>query len=453
MGILQNIASFIVVIGLLVAIHEFGHFWVARKTGVKVLRFSIGFGHVIWRYQKDEHSTEYALSAIPLGGYVKMVDEREGDVSAEDLPYAFTQKPLWARAAIVAAGPVFNLILAICIYWGIFMTGESGTRPLVGEVATQSLVGQAGFNRGEEILSVNGLITPTWKEAINTLLSTIISANETVNVQVKTEAGEQLTHTLIIPKGLAQDHQRLFKELGLKAWQPLIPPVIGKVVKDSVADQAGLKTGDLILRANETDFNDWITWVNYIQTHAGQSLNIVIQRDNRPVDIVLSPESVVNQGKIIGKVGIGVQIPDGLFQRLKVNYTLPPLAALNAAIQRTYYYSITTLEMMGAIFIGKASVDNLSGPVSIAQYAGQSAEQGALAFFKFLAIVSISLGVLNLLPIPVLDGGHLLMFAIEAIKGSPVSDTIQIIFQKIGMTALLSLMVLALFLDIGRLFS
>lgn len=452
MDTLHTLFYFIVAIGLLVAIHEFGHFWVARKTGVKVLRFSIGFGKVVWKYQKDSASTEYVLSAIPLGGYVKMVDEREGDVSSEDLPYAFTRKPLWARTAIVAAGPIFNLVLAIILYWVVFMLGETGMRPIVGEVAPSTLAAQAGFVEGEEIVAVNNITTVTWRETMETLFASAMDAEEGLPIEVKTEEGISIIHTLVIPLAVSQDPQRLYKELGLKAWQPIIAPVVGRVIENSVAAQAGLQPGDLILSADDSEFTDWIPWVKYVQSHAGKVMAVQIERDGQVLMIHLTPESVAENEQIIGKIGVGVLVPEGLRESLMVEHSLPPLAALVAAVERTWYYSGATLKMMGQMFVGKASVDNLSGPISIAQYAGKSAEMGLVSFLKFLAIVSISLGILNLLPIPVLDGGHLLMFAVEAIKGSPVTEKVQIIFQQIGMTALLALMALAVFLDIERLF-
>jgi len=452
MDTLHTLFYFIVAIGLLVAIHEFGHFWVARKTGVKVLRFSIGFGKVIWKYQKDSASTEYVLSLIPLGGYVKMVDEREGNVSKEDLPYAFTQKSLWARTAIVAAGPVFNLALAVILYWVIFMLGETGMRPIVGTVEPSTLAAQAGFVEGEEIVAVNDITTVTWRDTMETLLASIVDAEDGILVKVKTEDGAVLSHTLIIPLEVSQNPERLFKELGLKAWQPEIPPVVGKVIENSAAAQAGLKVGDLILSADGLEYTDWIAWVEYVQSHAGKMMALQIERDGQVLAINLTPESVIDNEQIIGKVGLGVQVPEGLRESLMVEHSLAPAEALAAAFERTWYYSAATLKMMGQMLVGKASVENLSGPISIAQYAGKSAEMGLVSFLKFLAIVSVSLGVLNLLPIPVLDGGHLLMFAIEAIKGSPVSEQIQIVFQQMGMTALLALMALAMFVDIERLF-
>lgn len=452
METLSTLFYFAIAISLLVAIHEFGHFWVARKTGVKVLRFSIGFGKAIWKYQKNSASTEYVIAVIPLGGYVKMVDEREGEVASEDLPYAFTRKPLWARAAIVAAGPVFNFLLAIILYWAVFMLGETGMRPIVGTVETGTLAAQAGFIEGEEIIAVNDIKTMTWQETIETLLSSAMDAEQGLPVEVKTADGQMLIHTLVIPLEISQDPGRLFKELGLQAWQPEIAPVVGKVIENSAAAQAGLQNGDLILSADDQAFSDWIPWVKYVQEHAGQTMAVQINRDGLVQMVYVTPESVIENEKIIGKIGVGVQIPEGLRESLMVKYSLPPIKALGAALERTWHYSGATLKIMGQMFVGNASVENLSGPISIAQYAGKSAEMGLVAFLKFLAIVSVSLGVLNLLPVPVLDGGHLLMFAIEAIKGSPVAESVQIVFQQVGMTALLALMALAMFMDIERLF-
>jgi len=452
METLHSLFYFIVAIALLVAIHEFGHFWVARKTGVKVLRFSIGFGKVLWKYQKDEASTEYVVSAIPLGGYVKMVDEREGEVASEDLAYAFNRQPLWARSAIVAAGPIFNLILAVFLYWTVFMVGETGMKPIVASAEPSTLAAQAGFQEGEEIVAVNGITVRSWRETMETILTSAMDAEEGLAVDVKSQDGVLLTHTLVIPLEVSQEPERLFKELGLKAWQPTIAPVIGKVIENSVAAQAGLQTGDLILSANGQEFKDWLKWVAYVQSQAGQVLLVQLERDGQLIELSIIPDSVVKNEKVTGKIGVGVMIPEGLFESLRVTYSLSPIDALSAAVKRTWYFSGATLKMMGYMFVGKASVDNLSGPISIAQYAGKSAEMGLVSFLKFLAIVSVSLGVLNLLPIPVLDGGHLLMFAIEAIKGSPVAESIQLVFQQVGMTALLALMILAVFLDVGRLF-
>lgn len=452
MEFINTLFYFIVAIGLLVSFHEFGHFWVARKTGVKVIRFSVGFGKILWRYQKTPASTEYVLSAIPLGGYVKMVDEREGPVCKEDLPFAFNRQALWVRTAIVAAGPIFNLILAVVLYWCVFIVGEVGMRPIVGPVAEDTLAAQAGFVEGEEIITVNDSKTRTWTEAMGTIFTSALDADQGIDIMVESITGENFNRTIEIPGEISQDPEKLYKQLGLTPWSPKIDPVLGKILENSPAASAGLQAGDLVISGDGIEIKEWMQWVEYVRSHPGVVIKLIIERDGLQLPLSITPETVESDSGEVGKIGAAVKIPDGLRDSLIVEYSLPPLAALMAACDRTYFYSITTLKMMGKMLIGKASVKNLSGPISIAQYAGQSAEMGVVHFLKFLALVSISLGVINLLPIPVLDGGHLMFFAIEALKGSPVSEKVQIYFQQIGIAILVSLMGLAVFLDIERLF-
>lgn len=453
MSTLHTLFYFLVAISVLVAIHEFGHFWVARKVGVKVLRFSIGFGKIIWSYQKTPDSTEYAISAIPLGGYVKMVDEREGPVAEQDLPFAFTRKSVAARTAIVAAGPLFNLFLAIILYWSVFMIGETGFKPLVGPVERGTLAFEAGFVEGEEIVAVNDKVTPTWLAAMEMLFSSAPDGEQGIKVTVKDSQAFQKEHLLKIPAEATQKPELLYERLGLKPWSPHLKPVIDRILPNSVAASAGLQKGDLIISADGVAIQEWEQWVSYIQKRPDVNIKLVVERAGALLSLNLKPQAIMTkQKKLVGKIGAGVYVPEDLIKSLEVTYSLPMADAFVAAVKTTWYYSTTSLSMMGKMLIGNASVDNLSGPISIAQYAGQSAEMGLVHFLKFLAIVSVSLGVLNLLPVPVLDGGHLLFFAIEAVKGSPVSEKVQIVFQNIGVALLMSLMILAVFLDLGRLF-
>ena len=449
---MQTLFYFILAIGVLVAFHEFGHFWVARKSGVKVLRFSVGFGKVIWSYQKSPASTEYALSAIPLGGYVKMVDEREGPVEPEDLPYAFNRQPLLARFAIVLAGPVFNLILAVFLYWCVFTIGETGIKPILGQIEPNTLSAQAGFQEGDEIVSVNDSKTPTWTEAITSIVTSAIDSDKEIKIQVASSLGEPETRFLKIPEQVSDDPKILYEKLGLKPWSPKIAPIIGKILPEGSAEQAGLQTGDVLISADNIALTEWMQWVDYVRDHADKSIALEIEREGVRLQLDIIPKGVETEEGIIGKIGAGVEIPEGIRDSMIVEYSLPPLAALTAAFSKTYDFSAATLKMMGRMLIGKASVENLSGPISIAQYAGQSAEMGLTSFLKFLALVSVSLGVINLLPVPVLDGGHLMFYVIEAVKGSPVSEKIQIFFQQVGMMLLMLLMGLAIILDIERLF-
>lgn len=453
MTLIHTLFYFIVAIGTLVAVHEFGHFWVARKVGVKVLRFSIGFGKVLWSYQKTPDATEYVISAVPLGGYVKMVDEREGAVAEQDLPFAFNRQSVAARTAIVAAGPVFNLFLAVFLYWGVFLIGETGMRPLVGKVEQGTLAYSAGFVEGEEIVSVNGKITPTWLAAMEMLFSYAPDGEQGINVIVKDTATFQKTHLLTIPADAAQKPELLYERLGLKPWSPPIKPIIDKVLPNSAATNAGLKSKDLIVSADGIAIKNWTQWVDYVQKRPNLTIKLVVERGGALVSLNIKPLPVMTKKKqMVGKIGAGPYVSEELIKSLQVTYSLPVTDAFVAALETTWHYSTTSLFMMGKMLIGNAPVENLSGPISIAQYAGQSAEMGLVHFLKFMAIVSVSLGVLNLLPVPVLDGGHLMFFAIEAVKGKPVSEKAQIIFQNIGVALLMSLMILAVFLDLGRLF-
>jgi regulator of sigma E protease len=452
MDLLHTLFYFIVAISVLVSFHEFGHFWVARKAGVKVLRFSVGFGKILWSYRKHPDATEYVISAIPLGGYVKMVDEREGEVKEADLPYAFNRQSLFARTAIVAAGPLFNLALAVALFWSVLVIGETGIKPILGAVEQGTLAAVAGFVEGDEIVSVNDKVTPTWTEAMSVLVSSALDGEQSIKVAVKNFADQQNTRTLRLTDKDTENPDVLYQRLGFKPWSPKLQPIIGKVLPDSAALAAGLKQGDLIVSADGTTITDWMQWVAYVKSHPDVAIKLEIERDGVRLPATITPKSVLVGKNTEGKVGASVYIPEELMKSVSVEYSLSPLAAIPAALETTYYYSVTSLKMMGKMLIGKASVENLSGPISIAQYAGQSATMGLVPFIKYLGLVSVSLGILNLLPIPVLDGGHLLFFAVEGIKGSPVSERVQFFFQQIGIALLVSLMALAMFLDVDRLF-
>lgn len=452
MDVIHTLFYFIVAIGILVSFHEFGHFWVARKCGVKVLRFSVGFGKVLWSRQKTPDTTEYVLSAIPLGGYVKMVDEREGDVKPEDLPFAFNRQSLWVRTAIVAAGPLFNLALAALLFWCVLVIGENGIKPVLGKVEPATLAAQAGFVEGEEIIAVGGQATPTWTETMNVLISKALDGDEEISVTVKDGNHVESTKKLILAAEDTASPEVLYNHLGLKPWSPKLKPIIGEVLPNGAALAAGLQKHDVIISADDKPLQEWMQWVAYVKAHPDTAISLVIERGGNRLQLTVIPKSVRVGEKTEGQIGATVEVPDDLVKSMTVEYALSPLAAIPVALKTTYYYSFTTLKMMGKMLIGKASVENLSGPISIAQYAGQSATLGFVHFIKFLAMVSISLGVLNLLPIPVLDGGHLLFFAVEGMKGSPVSERIQLFFQQVGVTLLVSLMVLAMVLDVQRLF-
>lgn len=451
MDLLHTLFFFIVAIGILISFHEFGHFWVARKTGVKVLRFSVGFGKVLWSHQKAPSDTEYVVSAIPLGGYVKMVDEREGAVKEEDLPYAFNRQSVGVRTAIVAAGPLFNLMLAIILFWAALVIGETGLKPILGEIKPGTLAATAGFAQGDEILSINGKPAKTWTDAMTAMITLAMDGEPHVVVEVKSDTGEKSEKTLNFSDNDREDSEKLYEHLGFKPFSPKLKPIINEVLPDSAALSAGLKKDDLIISADGTPINDWMAWVDYVKSRPEITIKLIVERQGMPLNVTITPQSVQAGDKTEGKIGASVFMPEGLLKSMTVEYSLPPLEAIPAAFKATYDYSVVTLRMMGKMLVGKASVKNLSGPISIAQIAGQSANMGFVYFIKFLGLVSVSLGILNLLPVPVLDGGHLMFFGIEAVKGSPVPEKAQIFFQQIGMALLLLLMMTAMVVDVQRL--
>jgi regulator of sigma E protease len=453
METLHTLFYFSVAIAVLVAFHELGHFWVARKTGVKVIRFSVGFGKKLWSYQKSPEDTEFVVSAIPMGGYVKMVDEREGEVKESDLPFAFNRQSVSVRTAIVAAGPIFNLILAVVLFWIVMVMGEVGLKPILDKVEIGTLAAEAGFEAGDQIINVNQKPTPTWSMALDELFSSAIDGGRSIVVDVINREEQPQIRVINLTDDDVKSPEIFNTRLGLKPWVPVIKPVIGKLLEDGVAKQSGLQTGDLIISANGEAILSWQQWVDFVQARPDMLINVLLERQDVQTQLQLTPRrEELPDGKVVGKIGAGVDIPEDLINSMQVEYSLSPWEAVPAAFEKTWFYSLSTLKMIGKMFMGSASVDNLSGPISIAQYAGQSAEMGLTAFLKFLALISVSLGVLNLLPVPVLDGGHLMFYALEIIKGSPVSDRVQWYFQQLGMLMLFSLMALALFLDLDRLF-
>ena len=452
MDFLHTLFYFVVVIGVLVSFHEFGHYWVARKVGVKVIRFSVGFGKVLWSYQATPQATEYVISAIPLGGYVKMVDEREGEVSEADLPFSFNRQSVLARVAIVAAGPIFNLILAALLFWGVLVIGESGIKPMLGEVKPDTLAYKAGLLEGDEIISINDKATPIWSEALSQIVAGALDGNKEIEVTVKQIDGISTVKLLSLTDADIKSPEVLYQDLGLKLWSPKLKPIIGNVLPDSAALAAGLLKDDMILSADGVEINDWMQWVGVVKKHPEIPVNLLVDRGGVQLPIKITPKKEQIGEDVEGKIGASVFVPEEVQKSMQVEYALSPLDAIPVAIKTTTNYSLSTLKMLGNMFVGKASVKNLSGPISIAQYAGQSASLGVSAFLKFMALVSVSLGVLNLLPVPVLDGGHLIFFAIEGLTGKSVPQKIQMYFQQVGMALLFLLMSLAMFMDVQRLF-
>jgi len=442
--------AFVGVIALLVVFHEFGHYWVARRCGVKVLRFSLGFGNVIYSKRFAGNDTEWVISAVPLGGYVKMVDEREDKVTPEDLPYAFNRKPVLQRMAIVAAGPLANFLLAIVLYWALFMHGVPGLKPMLGDVPPGTPAATAQMQPGETILSINGEAIPSWQELHWRLLDLALKQDE-VRIEAQDASGTSLVHVLDMSGLAAKDMDGdFFEKLGLHLYQPVVLPIIGDVAGSSVAQRAGLQAGDRILRADGVPVKLWMDVVEVMRAHPGQTVQLDIRRGEKTLNIAVVPQAVVESGKTVGKIGAAPQVDKQAWQAMFTEVSYGPLEALIQSLRKTWETSAISLKMMGKMVMGEISMKNLSGPITIADYAGQSAKMGVVAYLGFLALISISLGVLNLLPIPLLDGGHLLYYVAELLKGSPLSEQSWEIGQKIGIALLGTLMVFAIYNDINR---
>ncbi len=459
---LFTLISFIVALGVLITVHEFGHFMVARKLGVKVITFSIGFGRALWSRRESAlqsgqrrlfggDGTEYVIAAIPLGGYVRMLDEREGEVAEEERHRAFNRQSLGVRTAIVAAGPLFNFLFAILAFWIVFVSGDTGTRPLVGAVAPGSIAEQAGLQPGDELVSVAGRPTPTWESTVFGLIEA--AGDEQIVLQVRDEAGYQ--RRLLLPgerlSKLSEDGA-LLEGLGLTPMRPRVEPVIGQVVEGQPAAEAGLKVGDRILGLEGRAIDSWNEFVQKVRKSPGKTLALEVQRNDRILGLKVHVAARESAGGVkIGRIGAGVHVPPDLYEKYRVEVRYGPIESVGIAVTKTWDMSWFMLKMLGRMVTGEASVRNLGGPISIAQSAGRSASYGPVYFLKFLAMISISLGVLNLLPIPVLDGGHLFFFLIEAVRGRPLSERAQAQGQRIGMILLLALMGLAFYIDLSRL--
>ena len=453
MEILQNILAFILAIAILVTIHEFGHYWVAKKLGIKILRFSVGFGKPLWSRRFGEDQTEFTLAAIPLGGYVKMLDEREGPVAPYQRHRAFNTQPVLHRIAVVIAGPLFNFLFAIAAYWLMFNIGVTGLKPMIGEVKENTPAFVAGLEQDHEILSVDGNLTPTWSAFIQKCINKIVD-EEPLNIVVRDNAGNEKSLQMDLTSIKIDDLSKgnLLNELGFSPRRFPLPPVIDQIIPGKAAEKAGLKSGDRILSAEGELIESWSAWVKFVQSRPEETIQTEILRDQEKIIIQLTPERNEDAGEVVGKIGASVQI-----KKLDKDYVgiekYNPVAALTQGVKKTWEMSVLTLKLIGKMLVGEASVKNLSGPISIAQYAGQSVNIGLTAFLSFLAIVSVSLGVLNLLPIPILDGGHLLYYLVELVIGKPVSESVQIVGQNIGILLLVAMMSVAFYNDIMRLFS
>ena len=454
MTIFLTIIAFIFALGLLIVFHEFGHYLVARLCNVKVLRFSIGFGRPLIRRYWGRDKTEWAIAAFPIGGYVKMLDEREGKVAPEDLPRSFNRMTVSRRFAIVSAGPIANFLLAILLYWFLFMYGVSGMKPILGQVIPGSPAAIANFEAGETLVKIGDELVTTWQDARWILLSKAIEKTPALTVETLSFDNKVTWRKLNLNELNSDDLDADFlKKIGLNVYQPEIDPVIAQVIPNGVGERAGLLINDEILSVNEKKIVQWKDLVQQIQNNPGNLLVMKIQRNDTIVSVKIIPELTTRSGKQIGKVGIGPKIDHSKIKDLLVEVSYPASTAMEKAINKTWETSIFTLQMLWKMVMGEVSLKNVSGPITIADYAGKSAQMGLASYLGFLALISISLGVLNLLPIPLLDGGHLMYYVVEIIKGSPLSERAMEIGQQMGMMMLFTLMAFAIYNDINRLIS
>jgi regulator of sigma E protease len=451
MDLLYTILITLATLAVLVAVHEYGHFWVARRCGVKVLRFSIGFGRGLYRW-RDSQDTEYVIAAIPLGGYVKMLDEREGEVPPEELDQAFNRKPVLQRIAVVAAGPLANLILAVAAYWFLFMAGETGYAPVIGKIEAGSVADVAGLEVGQEIVAIDGGETPTW-QAVNFRLLDRIGDSGAIRFSVRYPDSDVIYESEgVLQRWLAAEEQpNLLAGLGVTLWTPDVPPVVDEVVPESPAEAAGLLSGDRVLRADGQDMPLWADWVEYVRARPGEPIDLEIDRDGSLQRLAVIPEALTgDDGEVFGRVGVSVAMPDMPPEMVR-QFHRGPLEALGAGVVRTGELMVFTVNSIKKMIMGLISPKNLSGPITIAKVASASAKSGLESYISFLALLSVSLGVLNLLPIPVLDGGHLLFYTVELLAGRPVPEKIQALGYQLGLFIVLGIMVLALYNDVARL--
>ena len=446
---LQTVFVALATFATVVAFHEYGHFWMARRAGVKVLRFSIGFGRPLVRWQgKDD--TEYVIAAIPLGGYVRMADERDGEIAEEDLPRAHNRQSVSKRMAIAAAGPIANFLLAIVVLWGLFLRGEVGIVPEIDAVIANSLAETAGLQAGQEIIAIDGRETPT-VAAVNFALLERLGDSGTLTVAARYPGADVVTQSEVrISQWLkGEEEPDLLRALGVTFRMPAVLPLVGGLTDDGAAADAGFIEGDLIISADGEVIPLWVDWVTYVRARPDQTIVVEIERGGTRQRLSVTPAAAVAEGERIGMVGMSVALPV-IPDAQQRHFDRGPVEALLASVKRTGDLVAFTFKSIGRMLQGLISPNNLSGPITIAKVAASTAEAGWVAWFGFLALLSVSLGALNLLPIPVLDGGHLVFYGFEAILGKPLPDRIQMAGYQVGLVLVLSIMVFALYNDFSK---
>ena len=450
-----DLLSFIVAISVLVAAHEFGHFWVARRLGFKVLRFSIGFGRplLVRRGPAPDH-TEYWLSMIPLGGYVKMLDEREAPVASSERHRAFNQRPVWQRIAVLLAGPAFNFLFAIVAYWLMFASGVPGLKPLIGAVAPNSVAARAGIEPGDEITAVGDKAAATWENATLQIFAQLLT-DARIDLTLR-EPNGNTKHVELDVRGREAELTEpaaLFRGLGIQPG-PVIPAVVGTVTPGSPAEVAGMLAGDEVVAVGGRSIEGWEQWVDFVRERPGDTVTVTVRRDGGEIPLTIAIAPFVDAGKTIGRIGASrtSALSPELLDSLRAEQRYGVLESVPRGIEKTWEVSALTVRMLVRMVVGDVSLKNMSGPLTIADYAGDSAAAGFSTFLSFLAAVSISLGILNLVPIPLLDGGQVVYQLVEWFKGSPLSERAMVLGQQIGVFFLIALMSFAFYNDISRIF-
>jgi len=449
MTLLTTILAFIVVLGVVIVVHEFGHYLAARACNVKVLRFSVGFGRPLLLWRRGRDRTEWVLAAIPFGGYVKMLDEREAEVAPEEQARAFNRQGVWRRVLIVAAGPAFNLIFAVFVYAGLYMHGLPEAKPVMADPASGTMAQTAGLRGGDTVRSINGVAVQTWQEVRWQVLQAAMK-RDALQFEVINNRDQISSHRMDL--GAIEDRdieEDILQRLGLRLQMPRFAPVLGSVEQSGPARSAGFQAGDRVVSVDGAPVETWGEFVRIIRESAGKQLVVRIDRDGMAVTATVTPEASGSGDKRFGRIGVSPRDLERFYTRVRYG----PVDSVVKAADKTVELAVFSLRMLGRMLLGQVSWKHLSGPVTIADYAGQSAQLGWISYLTFVALISISLGVLNLLPIPLLDGGHLMYYAVEILKGSPVSERAWELGQRVGIALLLVMMVFAFYNDLNRLFS
>ena len=445
--------GFIVALGMLIAFHEFGHYWVAKKCGVKILKFSVGFGKPLYRRIAGADRTEYVIGLLPFGGYVKMLDEREEEeVAEEDAPRSFNRQSLAVRSAIVAAGPAANLLLAFVLFFIIAVVGSHVVRPVIGEVVADSPAMHAGLVANDEVVSVAGHPVDGWKQVLITILDESLDQQTRVPLEVVHDGERRRVVLDLAGQEMLDIEVSLLERIGVRPWAPSLPAAVGKMLASGSASRSGLEAGDRILTFDGREVSDWGGLVEEIRAHPGRTVPVSVERDGGVLSLPLSIDSVVENGEETGRIGVTPQMTEDALRRYRVFVRHGPLEAVSRAFSETAAMSWMTLKFIARMVLGQVSFENISGPLTIAEFAGTSFLLGFVAYLTTVALLSVSIGILNLLPIPMLDGGHLLYYLIEWLKGSPLSRKAEMLGQRIGMMMLGLLILVAIYNDLNRLF-